>query len=137
MCALLCNFFDSTIVFDLFICLLSWAHFLWKFLWKSFFLCRTFRNDERTKDSYHVQSCTDPGADLKLGTLFVVRSTCQSHLLFENPMTFNCFWAIKNFQLTLMRNKVSQQINFFSSLCSIFIEIIFPTFYQSFRQDIS
>ena len=24
------------------------------------------------------------------------------HLLFENPLTFNCLWAIKNFQLTLM-----------------------------------
>ena len=28
--------------------------------------------------------------------------TLVFNLLFENPMTFNCFWAIKNFQLTLM-----------------------------------
>ena len=34
--------------------------------------------------------------------ILIFWNTLRINLLFENPMTFNCFWAIKNFQLTLM-----------------------------------
>ena len=34
--------------------------------------------------------------------VLVVYRFFSLHLLFENPLTFNCFWAIKNIQLTLM-----------------------------------
>ena len=38
--------------------------------------------------------CVVQGISLQLSML---RSLAMFHLLFENPLTFNCFWAIKNF----------------------------------------